>query len=61
MPTSEKHFVGDVLFYSALKLGKDVVIGIHWENLPSERVDLDLHYVLGQYYAGWNTWSSGLK
>ena len=60
MPTSEKHFVGGVPFYSALNLDKNVVIGIHWENLPSERVDLDLHYVSGKYYVGWNTQQSRL-
>ena len=61
MPTSEKHFVGGVPFYSALNLGKDIVVGIHWENLPSERVDLDLHYVSNKYYLGWNTQQTRLQ
>lgn len=61
MPTGEKHFVGGVPFYSALNLGKDIVVGIHWENLPSERVDLDLHYVSNKYYLGWNTQQTRLQ
>ena len=31
------------------------MLGIHWENLPDERVDLDFHYVSRNYHVGWNT------
>ena len=47
-PISEKMFVGNIPFYSTMKLPQNVVLGIHWFNLLApwrERVDLDLHYV----------------
>ncbi|WP_029544511.1 hypothetical protein [Selenomonas sp. AB3002] len=55
LPVSEKRFVGGIPFYSSLKLSKSAVMGIHWENLPRHRVDLDLHYVSQKYRVGWNT------
>lgn len=55
MPTSEKRFVGGIPFNTAVRLGKDVVLGVHWENLENERVDLDLYYKSDKYDVGWNT------
>ena len=55
MPVSEKRFIGGVPFYSSLKLSPNGVMGIHWGNLPNERVDLDFHYVSQNYHVGWNT------
>ena len=55
MPTSEKRFIGGIPFNTAVRLGKDVVLGVHWENLENERVDLDLYYKSGKYDVGWNT------
>lgn len=55
MPVSEKRFIGGVPFYSSLKLSQNGVMGIHWENLPDARVDLDFHYVSQNYHVGWNT------
>lgn len=55
MPVSEKRFIGGVPFCSSLKLSKNGVLGIHWENLPDARVDLDFHYVSQHYHVGWNT------
>lgn len=55
MPTSEKRFVGGIPFNTAVRLGKDVVLGVHWENLENERVDLDLYYKSSKYDVGWNT------
>ncbi len=55
MPVSEKRFIGGVPFGSSLKLSQNGVLGIHWENLPDARVDLDFHYVSQHYHVGWNT------
>lgn len=53
LPVSEKRFVGGIPFYSSLKLGRNAVLGVHWENLEHERVDLDFHYVSEKYHVGW--------
>ena len=55
MPISEKRFIGGIPFCSSLKLSRNGVLGIHWENLSEERVDLDFHYVSKNYHVGWNT------
>ena len=65
MPTGEKQFVDNVPFGSSLKLGKNVVVAVHWENLPNPddpkgwRVDLDLHMVSPDYSLGWDTYLQG--
>ena len=55
MPISEKRFIGGIPFCSSLKLSRNGVLGIHWENLSDARVDLDFHYVSKNYHVGWNT------
>ncbi len=55
LPVSEKRFVGGIPFYSSLKLGRNAVLGVHWENLEQKRVDLDFHYVSDRYHVGWTT------
>lgn len=54
-PTSEKRFVNGIPFNTSLSLGKEVVIGVHWENVDGERTDLDLHYNSAKYQYGWDT------
>ncbi len=53
-PTSEKNFVGNIPMYSSLDLSDNAIVGIHWQNLPDSRVDLDLHYVSNNRSVGWS-------
>ena len=57
VPTSEKQFLGEIPNKSYITIPRedDLVIGIHWYNLPKERVDLDLHMVNKDRQFGWNT------
>ena len=57
VPTSEKQYIGNIPCGSSVEIPKDgdIIIGIHWTNLTTGRVDLDLHMQsLNQSY-GWNT------
>ena len=54
-PVSEKKFVGAIPFGSSYEFGKkSVVVGVHWFNLPDERVDLDLHLNSPKRDIGWH-------
>ena len=61
-PVSEKMFVGNIPFFSTMKLPKEVVFGVHWFNVNAgtpkeERVDLDLHYVSENgRHLGWDSY-----
>lgn len=55
MPVSEKKFVGAIPFGSSYEFGKkSVIVGVHWFNLPDERVDLDLHLNSVKRDVGWH-------
>ena len=55
LPQSEKQFVGNFPCLSSVKLKKDdILVGIHWVNLPNERVDLDLKAMSSYYTVGWD-------
>ena len=54
-PTSEKDFIGGIPCGSVAHLGETATIGIHWENLPHERVDLDFHCKTVSQSFGWNS------
>lgn len=57
IPTSEKQFLGEIpnKSYISIPRGEDIVIGVHWYNLPNNRVDLDLHMVNKDKQFGWNS------
>lgn len=42
LPATEKQFTGDIPAGSYVVVPKDIILGVHWENLPGKRVDLDL-------------------
>lgn len=42
LPTTEKQFTGDIPSGSYISVPKDMIIGVHWENMKEVRVDLDL-------------------
>ena len=55
LPQSEKQFVGNLPCLSSIEIKKeDVLIGIHWFNLPYESVDLDLKAISSYYTIGWD-------
>lgn len=57
LPSSEKQFCGNIPqgSYIEVKRDNDMVLGIHWTNLPDERVDLDLHAQNKSEQYGWNS------
>lgn len=42
LPSSEKQFTGDFPSGTYVTIPKDMLLGIHWENVNSNRIDLDL-------------------
>ena len=42
LPTTEKQFTGDIPSGSYVSIPKDMILGVHWENMKEVRVDLDL-------------------
>lgn len=55
-PASEKQFLGNIPEGSIVEVHRDdnMVIGVHWFNLPRERVDLDLKMMNKNEHYGWN-------
>ena len=55
LPQSEKQFVGNLPCLSSFEIKKDdILVGIHWFNLPNESVDLDLKAISSYYTIGWD-------
>ena len=55
LPQSEKQFVGNIPCLSSVEIKKDdILVGIHWYNLPNESVDLDLKAISSYYTIGWD-------
>lgn len=42
LPATEKQFTGNLPSGTSVKLAKNMVVGIHWENVSGHRIDLDL-------------------
>lgn len=57
MPTSEKQFIGEFPEGSYIEVPRNgtMVIGVHWFNLHSQRVDLDLKMLNLSSSYGWDT------
>ena len=55
-PTSEKQFIGDMPEGSCVSIPRkdNMVIGVHWYDLPKDRVDLDLKMMNKSEHYGWN-------
>lgn len=45
LPATEKQFIGNIPSGSSVNTNKDMVIGIHWYNQHTRRVDLDLSLI----------------
>jgi len=54
LPTTEKQFVGDIPSGSFVEVDKDMIFGVHWNNLPDYRVDLDLSIINIEGKIGWD-------
>lgn len=59
LPTTEKQFVGNMPSGSYVEVGEDMVMGIHWENQGSHRIDLDLSMSNISGKIGWDGWHRG--
>lgn len=55
VPTSEKNFIDNIPIFTRYRMDKNSVIGIHWTNTETSRVDLDLHYLSKNIHVGWNS------
>ena len=42
LPATEKQFTGNIPSGSYVTVGKDMIFGVHWENVKGKRIDLDL-------------------
>jgi len=45
MPATEKQFTGNIPSGSSVSVDKQMIFGIHWENVGSARIDLDLSLI----------------
>ena len=56
LPATEKQFTAEYPMGSYIKIPQDAIIGIHWNNVKDERIDLDLSLTnLEDGKIGWNT------
>lgn len=55
LPATEKQFTGNFPSGTYIKMSKDMVFGVHWENVKGHMIDLDLSLVgVGGKY-GWDS------
>ncbi len=55
LPATEKQFTGNIPSGSYVIVKKDMIFGIHWENLDTCRVDLDLSLINVGGKIGWDS------
>lgn len=56
LPSSEKSFVGTLPYGSYISIPNNMIVGIHWENIESEMIDLDLSLINTKTgKIGWDT------
>jgi len=54
LPATEKQFTGDFPSGTYVTVDKDMVFGIHWDNVDSHRIDLDLSLINCTGKIGWD-------
>jgi len=54
LPSTEKQFTGDIPSGSFVEAKKDMIVGIYWENVDGERIDLDLSLTSLFEKIGWD-------
>jgi hypothetical protein len=55
LPATEKQFTGFLPSGSYVSVPEDMIVGVHWENQPRLRIDLDLSSIGESGKIGWNT------
>lgn len=56
LPSTEKQFIGNIPFGTCIKIDKDLIFGVHWENDKTNRIDLDLSMINNETKIGWNSY-----
>jgi hypothetical protein len=54
LPSTEKQFVDKIPSGSYISISKDAIVGIHWDNVDGERIDLDLSLLGCGKKFGWD-------
>jgi len=54
LPATEKQFTGNFPSGTSIEIPKDLIFGVHWNNTPSYRVDLDLSLINAGEKIGWD-------
>lgn len=54
LPATEKQFTGDLPTGTYVEVTDDMVAGVHWENQPRYRIDLDLSIQDAESKIGWD-------
>lgn len=54
LPATEKQFTGMLPSGTCVRVPKDMVFGVHWENVGSHRIDLDLSLLSADEKYGWD-------
>lgn len=54
LPATEKQFTGNLPTGTFVEVAEDMVCGIHWENQPRSRIDLDLSISNAKGKIGWD-------
>lgn len=55
LPATEKQFTGELPSGTYVEVTEDMVAGIHWENVPRNRIDLDLSIQNAEGKIGWDS------
>jgi hypothetical protein len=59
LPATEKQFTGNLPSGTSVALTQDMVVGIHWENVSGNRIDLDLSLISPE--SGKIGWDGGYR
>jgi len=54
LPTTQKQFVGEIPSGSSVTVKKDMVLGVNWNNVNNNRIDLDLSLISIDGKFGWD-------
>lgn len=55
LPATEKQFVGNFPSGTYVSIPKDMIVGVHWENVENHRIDLDLSLIDINQKIGWDS------
>lgn len=56
LPSSQRQFIGNIPLGSRISMDSDMILGVQWDNVGSESIDLDLSIVKPDgYKIGWDS------